>query len=100
MRSIETLTAEGRAPPKRKRRDRFAPELVQFVARAVVGGVGLRPTGIAAKEDLRNVLAVVRAAYRQAGLHGTDRPCDCVVCRAVWTHIVEPKRRRGVPRAF
>jgi hypothetical protein len=48
-----------------------------------------------AREDLRHLRAVVRAAWRTAELHGTDRPCDCRVCKAVWDHLVEPRRKEG-----
>jgi hypothetical protein len=99
MRAIETLMAEGRAKPKRRRRrrDRFAP-----VLSALLQDLADRPAlmpgdpGILrlAREDLRHLRAVVAAAYQQAEDHSVAMPCSCPVCRAVWDHLVMPARAR------
>jgi hypothetical protein len=106
VRAIEQLVAEGRAKPKRRRRDRFAPVLTALLEDlwSNVRGKNPRrePTMAGdiqvlrlAREDLRRLRAVARAAYLQTDAHHVARPCDCHVCKAVWKHLVDPRAAGG-----
>jgi len=124
VRSIDTIMAEGKAAPKRKRTitlagptrrnvidqlkraQRFAPVLVALVAdlraknraRPAQTQAGDAQVLRIAAEELRRLLEVSRVAYLQADGHHLTRPCSCALCEAVWK-LVEPRERKGNPDA-